>query len=175
MINQYLDTIVDQEEIAAYYEEHKENFQLRSTMVKVAYVILEEDSKQEKEFRQLLSDRDTLDLAHLDALASKYAKSSFLDVDSWLRIDDLLAVVPIEIYNYESFFRKNRFVTFEKDNFVYMLRFEDYLLEQDVSPIEIEADGIRNIILLKRQKELLARMRSQLYEQAQKDRAFEIY
>ena len=175
MIEQYLDTIVDEEEITTYYEEHKENFQLRSAMVKVAYVILEADCKQEKEFRQLLSDRDTLDLAHLDALAEQQALSCFLDVDSWLKIDDLLSAVPIEIYNYESFFRKNRFVSFEKDNLVYLVRFEDYLLEQDVSPIEIEADGIRNIILLKRQKDLLSRMRSELYEQAEKEKVFVIY
>ena len=175
MVEQYLDTIVSQEEIAEYYEEHKENFQLRSTMVKVAYVILEEDCKQEKEFKQLLSNRDTLDLTHLDRLAAEHALSSFLDVDTWLRLEDLLNVVPIEIYNYESFFKKNRFVAFEKDDWVYMVRFEDYLLEKSVSPIEIEAEGIKNIILLKRQKELLARMRTDLYEQAKREKVFEIY
>ena len=175
MIEQYLDTVVSQEEIAAYYEENKENFQLRSTMVKVAYVVLEEDCKQQKEFKQLLSDRDTLDLPHLEALATSHALSSFLDVDSWLRLDDLLSVVPLEIYNYESFFRKNQFVSFGKDNFVYMLRFEDYLLEKSVSPIEIEEQGIRNIILLRRQKELLTRMHTELYEQARKEKVFEIY
>lgn len=175
MIEQYLDTVVSQEEIAAYYDEHKENFQLRSTMVKVVYVILEEYCKQEKEFVQLLSDRDTLDLAHLEVLATHHALSSFLDVDSWLRIEDLLTVVPLEIYNYESFFRKNRFVAFGKDNLVYLVRFEDYLLEKSVSPLEIEEEGIKNIILLKRQKELLARVHSEIYEQAKKEKVFEIY
>ena len=175
MIGQYLDTLVSQEEIAAYYEAHKENFQTRSTMVKVCYVILDEECRQKREFRQLLSDRDTLDMARLSDLASEHALSSFLDVDTWMRLDNLLAVVPLEIYNHESFFRRNKFVTFEKDNLVYMLRFEDYLLEQSVSPIELEADGIRNIILLKRQKELLDRMHSDLYDQAKRDKVFEIY
>lgn len=175
MIEQYLDTVVNEEEIADYYETNKENFQLGSTMVKVAYVILEEDCKQAKEFKQLLSNRDTLDLTHLDALASDHALSSFLDVDTWLRLEDLLEVVPLEIYNYESFFKKNRFVSFEKDNLQYMLRFEDYLLEKSVSPIEIVSEEIRNILLLKRQKELLTRMHSDLYEQAKKEKVFEIY
>lgn len=175
LIEQYLDTVVSQEEIAAYYEDHKDNFQTRSTMVKVAYVILDVDCKHEKEFKKLLSDRDTLDVGHLDALASHSAKYASLDVDSWVRLDDFLAAVPVEIYNHESFLRKNRFVSFEKDNLLYMVRFEDYLLEKSVSPIEIEEDGIRNIILLKRQKELLELMRSDLYEQAKKEKVFEIY
>lgn len=175
LIEQNLDTLVSQEEIAAYYEEHKDNFQTRSTMVKLCYVVLDEDCRHMREFRQLLSDRDTLDMPRLSDLAAQYALSSFLDVDTWMRLDDLLAVVPIEIYNYDSFFRRNKFVTFEKDNLVYMLRFEDYLLEQSVSPLELEADGIRNIILLKRQKELLARMHSDLYDQARREKVFEIY
>ena len=157
LIEQYLDTVVSQEEISTYYEEHKENFQLRSTMVRVAYVILDADCKHEKDFKKLLSDRDTL------------------DVDTWMRLDDFLTIVPIEIFNHESFLRKNRFVSFEKDGFVYMVRFEDYLLEKSVSPLELEEARIKNIILLKRQKELLERMHSELYEQAKNEKVFEIY
>ena len=175
MIEQYLDTIVSDEEIEAYYDEHKESFQLRSTMVRVAYVILDENCKQMKEFKKLMSDRDTLDLTQLDALAEQDAIASYLDVDSWVRLDDFLAKVPIEIYNSESFLKKNRFVTFEKDDFTYMVRFEDYLLEKSVSPIEIEKEGIKDILLLKRKKELLSQMSDGLYEKAKKEKVFEIY
>ena len=175
MIEQYLDTVVSDDEIAAYYEENKANFQLRFTMVKVAYVILDEDCKQKKEFVQLMSNRDTLMLLQLDALASQHAVSSFLDVDNWIRLDDLLMTVPMEIYNTESFLKKNRFVSFEKDNLDYLVRFEDYLMAESVSPIEIESDKIRNIILLRRKKDLLSQMNVDLYEKAMKEHVFEIY
>lgn len=175
MVEQYLDTVVPEEDIVAYYEDNKENFQLRSTMVKVAYVVLEEDCKHAGDFKKLLSDRDTLDMAQLDELAMHHAVASYLDVDTWIRLDDLLSVVPIEIFNSESFLRKNRFVSFEKDNFTYMVRFEDYVLEQSVSPIEIEREDIKNTLLLKRKKELLSRMNEDLYERAMKENVFEIY
>lgn len=175
MIEQYLDTVVSEEEIAAYYEEHKENFQLRSTMVKVAYVILDENCKQLKDMKKLMSNRDTLDLARLNALVEHEAVASFLDVDSWVRLEDLLAKIPMEIYNSESFLKRNKFVSFEKDNLTYLVRFEDYLLEKSVSPIEIEKDGIKDVLLLKRKKELLSQMSVDLYEKAKKDKVFEIY
>lgn len=175
LIEQYLDTIVGEEEIMAYYEEHKENFQLRSNMVKVAYAILPQDTKHEKEFRQLMSARDTLLLSQLDVMASHAAVASFLDVDQWVRLDDLLTQVPIEIYNVESFLKKNRFVAFEKDNLLYMVRFEDYLLEESVTPLELESDNIKNIILLKRKKDLLSKMNEDLFEKAQTEQVFEIY
>lgn len=175
LIDQYLDTVVSEEEIAAYYEEHKENFQLRSPMVRAVYVILPESCNSVKEFKKLMSDRDTLDLMHLDALAEHEAIGSFLDVDTWLRLEDLLAKIPIEIYNTESFLKKNKFVTFEKDNLTYMVRFEEYLLEKSVSPIEIEREGIRHVLLLKRKKELLSQMSVDLYEKAKREKVFEIY
>lgn len=174
LIDQYLDTVVSDEEIAAYYEEHKENFQLRSTMVKVAYIVVDEHCKQLKEMKQLMSNRDTLMISQLDAL-SEHVVSSFLDVDTWVRLEDLLAVVPIEIFNTESFLKRNRFVSFEKDDLVYLVRFEDYLLEKSVSPLEIESDNIKSVILLKRKKDLLSQMNSDLYEKAEKEKVFEIY
>ena len=122
-----------------------------------------------------MSNRDTLMLPHLDALASQHAVSSSLDVDSWIRLDDLLMTIPLEIYNTESFLKKNLFVSFEKDDLVYLVRFEDHLMAESVSPIEIESDNIKNIILLKRKKDLLSQMNIDLYERAVKEKVFEIY
>lgn len=175
IIEQYLDTVVTEDEIAAFYDENMANFQLRSTMVKVAYVILKDDCKHQKDFKQIMSNRDTLMLPQLDVLASQYAVSSFLDVDSWIRLDDLLETVPMEIYNTESFLKRNRFVSFENDNLVYMVRFEDHLMAESVSPLEIESDNIKNIILLRRKKDLLSQINVELYKKAVKEKVFEIY
>lgn len=175
LIEQVLDTVVEEDEILEYYEGNKQNFQLRSTMVKVAYVILQNDTKHKKEFQHLMANPDTLMLPQLDAMADHAAVASFLDVDQWVRLDDLLSQIPLEIYNTESFLRKNRFVSFEKDNLLYMVRFEDYLMEENVSPLELERDNIKNIILLKRKKDLLSKMNEDLYDKAQAEQAFEIY
>lgn len=175
VIEQYLDTIVSDEEIMDYYEQNKQNFQLKATMVKVAYVTLRNDCKQMRELQQLMSNPDTLMLSKVDAIASSCALSSFLDVDSWVRLDDLLSLVPLKMYNAESFLKKNRFVKLEIDNIVYMVRFEDYLMEESASPIEMERANIKNIILLKRQKTLLSQLNNDLYEKAEKENVFEIY
>ncbi|MBQ5958137.1 MAG: hypothetical protein IJL44_02990 [Bacteroidales bacterium] len=175
LIGKYLDTIVSDEEIAAYYEDHKQNFQLRYTMVKVAYVAVDSDNKYLKDFKKLMSNRDTLMLPQLNVLAEHTAATSYFDVDTWVRLDELLERVPLEIYNTESFLKKNRFVSFEKDNLTYMIRFEDYLMEESISPLEIEQANIKNILLLKRQKELLSKMNEDLYKKAEEENVFEIY
>ncbi len=175
LIDQKLDTMVSEEEIEAYYEANKDNFQLHTTMVKAAYVILDEDCKQKDMFQKLMNDRDTLLLQNLDVMANYYAVTSYLDVDNWIRLDELTNAVPIEIYNVESFLKKNRFVRFDWDNYICMVRFEDYLLEESLSPLDMVHDDIREVILTRRKKELLSRMKTSLYETALKNRDFEVY
>ena len=175
LAEQKLDTIVTEEEIEAYYEQNKENFQMRQTMVRAAYVILKSDCEQKSDFQKIMRDSDTLMLQRLDIMATYYAVSSYLDVDNWLRLDELLKIIPIEIYNTESFLKKNRFVMFDKDDFTYLVRFEDYLLEEQISPLEMEKENIKSVIQMKRKKDLLDALKSNLYEKAAKDHVFEIY
>lgn len=175
LIKQKLDTIVGEDEITEFYEQNKEDFQLRTTMVKVAYVILKDDCKQKAAFEKLMNDRDTLMLQHLDVLAMYYAEKSFLDVDHWIRLDELTNIIPIEILNVEKFLKKNKYVRLDSDDYVYMVRFEDYLLEKSISPLEMQYANIRSVILTHRKKALLDRMREAVYEKAKKDHAFEKY
>ncbi|MBR5911813.1 MAG: hypothetical protein IKZ55_07485 [Bacteroidales bacterium] len=175
LIRQKLDTVVGEAEIEAYYEENKDNFQVRSTLVRAAYVILEEDCKQKDQFHKLLSNRDTLMLQNIDMLANDQAVKCYLDVDEWIRLDELTKVVPIEIYNTESFLKKNKYVRFDWNDLTCMVRFEDYLLEKSVMPMELVRDNIKEILLIRRKTELIERMKEAIYEEAKRKHGFEVY
>lgn len=175
LINQKLDTIVSEDEIADYYEQHKEDFQLRNTMVKAAYVILDEGCPHKESFQKLLSDPDTLLLQNIDVLATYYAVKNYLDVDHWMRLDELTSLIPIEIFNAESFLKKTKYVCFEMNEFTYIVRFVDYLLEESTSPLEMERDNIKSVILAHRKQALLEKMKTSLYNKAKREHAFEVY
>ncbi len=175
LINQKLDTIVSEDEIADYYEQHKEDFQLRNTMVKAAYVILDERCPHKETFQKLLSDPDTLLLQNIDVLATYYAVKNYLDVDHWMRLDELTSLIPIEIFNAESFLKKTKYVCFEMNEFTYIVRFVDYLLEESTSPLEMERDNIKSVILAHRKQALLEKMKTSLYNKAKREHAFEVY
>ena len=175
LINQKLDTIVSEDEIADYYEQHKEDFQLRNTMVKAAYVILDEGCPHKETFQKLLSDPDTLLLQNIDVLATYYAVKNYLDVDHWMRLDELTSLIPIEIFNAESFLKKTKYVCFDMNEFTYIVRFVDYLLEESTSPLEMERNNIKSVILAHRKQALLEKMKTSLYNKAKREHAFEVY
>jgi len=175
LIDQKLDTIVNEDEIAEYYEQNKEDFQLRNTMVRVVYVILDEDCKQKADFKKLLNDPDTLMLQNIDIQATYYAVKSYVDVDQWMRLDELTNIVPIQVFNAENFLKKNKFVSFDVNGYTYMVRFVDYLLEESTSPIEMVRNNIKSVILAQRKQTLIEKMQAALYDKAQKEGAFEVY
>ena len=175
IIEQQLDTVVTDDEIEQYYELNKDNFHLRHDMVKVAYAIVKTSSKSLKTLRELLSNKDTLMVQQFNDLAEKEAIQFSSDIDTWVRLDDFLAIIPIEIYNPGNFFKKNKFISYEDDDNTILVRFDDYLLQDAISPLEVEHDDIKSLILLKRKQELLRQMNTDLYNQAKKENAFEVY
>ena len=175
LIKEKLDTLVTEEEIRRYYEENKQNFELRHNLVKAVYAILPIDSKMKPAFVEYMSNPDTLLLDSLDMIASSYALSYYNDTLSWIRFDDLITQIPIETLNQEAYLKSNKFAEIDDPPFSYLLRIEDYLLSEGTSPLEIEYNNIKNILLNQRRQTLLRETQDGLYEQALRQKDFEIY
>lgn len=175
LISEKLDTLVTENEIEAYYENNKENFELRHNMVKVVYAILPIESEMKKAFQNLMKNKDNLDLDSLDVLAGNYAISYYNDTTSWIRFDDLLLQIPLETYNQESFLNNTSFVEIDDAPYSYLVYFNNFLTSEGVSPLDIEHDNIKNIILNKRKQALIKETHQGLYEKALREKVIEIF
>lgn len=175
LIKQKLDTIVTETEISTYYLLNKSSFQLRYNIVKAVYVVLNEDSKELKRFRNLLSNKDTVMSNTIDFLAKQHALSYYIGDEIWIRFDDLLQQIPIETFNQELFLKNNSYVEIKDKPFVYLIRFKDYMISESISPLEMETENIRNIIINKRKQSFLRSMHEELYSKALREEEFEIY
>ena len=61
------------------------------------------------------------------------------------------------------------------NDYTYMVRFVDYLLEESTSPLEMVRDNIKSVILAQRKQALIEKMQTSIYEKAKKEHAFEVY
>jgi len=173
LILEKLDTLINESEIEAYYENNKQNFELRHNMVKVVYAILPIESKMKTAFHSLM--KDNLDLDSLDILAGTYAISYYNDTTSWIRFDDLLLQIPLQTYNQESFLNNTSFVEIDEAPYSYLVHFNNFLTSEGVSPLEIEHDNIKNIILNKRKQALIKETHQGLYDKALREKVIEIF
>jgi len=175
LVRQKLDTLVTEEEIEKYYHEHLADFELKENIVKVQYVILDKEEELEDEFKKLFSLPDSISTDSLEFYSKEYAVPYFLDTATWVRFDDLLATIPIETYNQELFLKGNRFITLSDDRFVYLLKFVDFRIKNDISPLDFKRNDIRDIIINKRKVDLIKKLRADIYKQAILNKDFEVY
>ena len=178
LIRQKLDTVVSEEEISAFYDANMTNFQLRKNILRYAYVKLPLDAAakpQVKKARKLLMSDEPDDVDALQELASK---SLFLfrpDDENWVQFDDMLLELPLDVYDQEGFLQKRDFVEVSDSSFIYLIRITDYKIKESTSPLSLETESIRNIIINRRKTELINRMQQEVFQQALAKKEFEIF
>jgi hypothetical protein len=175
LIKQKLDTLVSDEEIEKYYEGHLNDFELKENIVRLHYVIIDNEPEQEELFENIYLLPDSLMLDSLESFSKVYAKSYFLDTANWVRFDDLLDIIPIETYNRELFLKGSRHISLSDEGFIYLLTFVDFRIKDDTSPLEFEQNDIRKIIINKRKMRLIKQLRIDIYEKGVQNNEFEIY
>lgn len=177
LIRQKLDTAVSDAEIASYYEENTDNFQLKDYIVRVSFAVLDGGipEKDVKKFRKIFSSDEPGRNDGVENLCQQLNAACFTNDTLWLYFNDLLTDIPLEVYNTEAFLKKYRKIEFEKEGRLYFLIVKEYKLKDSVSPLSFEKDNIRNIILNRRKTELLTKMRNDLFNDAFRKKDVEIY
>lgn len=170
ILNQLLDTVVTEAQIADYYNGHQEQFQLKNSIVKVAYVVAPKKTAVDPKLRTLVNkniflDEDVMDL---ELLASRHGFQGYYDVNSWMPFYSLQSVVPIVTYNENLFLRQNRSIVISDDSLTYYVRIIDYKMSDEVSPLELQHDNIQAIILNHRKIETLSKLQADLLSEAEK-------
>lgn len=167
-VENFSDTLFTREELFEYYEQNKDNFQLRSNIVKMRYLKLDKNiSKKDLTFskNKLFNPSQEGD-SLLRIFAEKQAENFYLD-DNWLQFDDVLREVPISSnFSQQRFLQNNRQVNLEDQNYIYLVFFMDFKIKDDISPFEMEESQIKTYILLQKKAAYIAEKRKEVINNA---------
>lgn len=175
LVKQKLDTLVSGEEIEKYYEENKNNFELKDNIIKVIYVKVRKNAPKINQVKEWYRSNDVKDKDALSSYCYQYAENFYLDENTYLLFNDVLKEIPIKLYDQEAFLQNNRNIETQDSVFYYFVNIKGFKIKNSISPLSFEKENIRNIILNKRKLELITRMREDIYNEALKNKSFEIY
>lgn len=175
IVRQQLDTVVSMAEIQAYYNQHRENFELKENIVKVDFVQLPADAKEQPRFRRLWQNGDLRSKTELEKYCIQNGLNYSLFDDSWVFFSDLLKQVPIAAYNQENFLRFNRNVEARDSLYLYLVEFKDFKIKESVAPLSMHQDNIRKIIVNRRKLELIQKLQNDIFEAGMINNYFDIY
>jgi hypothetical protein len=139
------------------------------------YVVINNDKKLSEQFSEYFHLPDSVMLDSLEYNSRMFAQDYFLDTTQWIPFDELLKNIPLEVYNKKLFLENNKFVKIKDKQHVFYVKFVDFKIKDDLSPLALEKENIRMILINKRKMELIREMREKLYRNALNKNEIEIY
>lgn len=175
LINQNLDTVVKDQEIEEYYDKNQKNFQLKDNIVQAIYVKIRSDSPKLRKVKFFAKSDRLADHDSLEVYCKHYAEDYQIIDDEWITFSDLLDRLPIEVFNQESYLNNNKFIQLTEDNYTFFVNFLDFRLSESLSPLSLERNNIKSVILNMRKKQLIKQMQQKIYDEAANRKEFEYY
>lgn len=161
-----LDTLISNEELSDFYEQYKESFQLKESIVKAWYIKAPLDAPDASQASKLIRSQDDDSKAQLEEYCLQHAANFILDSESWLIFNDILKEVPVQTNNPENFLRENSMIELTDEYYRYYLRILDFKLKGSTSPLAFERDNIRDMLINQRKLQFLTQKHNQLYQEA---------
>ncbi len=175
LIRQKLDTVINEEEIASFYKNNQDNFELKDNIIKVIYLRLNKKSPKLNKVKEWYKSSAKKDRKLLEDYCHQYALNYFLDDNTWLLFDDLLKEIPIKTYDKEQFLQNNRIVEIEDSSTIFLVNIKGFMVKNSTSPLSFERNNIKTIIANQRKLILIEQMEKQAYEDAKKGNDVEVY
>ncbi len=175
LIQQKLDTVVSDEEIANYYNQYSSNFILNQNLVKAIFIKIPLTTPDVERLRQWYKSDDSEDKARMEDFCYQYAVNYDNFNNNWVDFSLLLKEIPTKIEDQERFLKYQKYIETKDEEFYYFLRIKEYRLKSDVQPMEYAKPKIKNIILNKRKFSFFDEMENNLYNDALNHNDFEIY
>lgn len=175
LVGQLLDTLITDEQVETYYNENKDNFELQDNIVRALFVKLDKDSKEVDKVRKMMRSSNEEKFLELEAFCAQHAIASYLNVEQWIRFDELIGLIPETPYLNLNYFSRYNYAHVNDSTGHYLLYVKEIQYKNAVSPLEFEAENIRNIILNQRKLKLVQKVEKDIFNEAVSKNQFEIF
>ncbi|MEO5911140.1 MAG: hypothetical protein ABIP95_09650 [Pelobium sp.] len=175
LISQKLDTLVSEQEVKKYYEEHPENFQLKKPILKASYIKLPASAPKIQMVKKLFGSKDMRDIDLVEKYCFKYSTNFSLMDTTWHYTEELENIFPIAKIGERNFDNLNRIFEISENNTLYLIILRDSKFRDSLSPLAFEKENIKNLILNQRKLTLINQMETEVFNEAQKNNELEVY
>ena len=114
-------------------------------------------------------------LLELEDYCQQFAKEYYLADSNWQYFAVINNKLPEIIKKEESFLKNTKSVYFEDEQFIHYIYIRDYKIKGSVSPLALEKEKIRNVLLNKNKIEYLKQLEDELYQNGLALKKIKIY
>ena len=172
LVDNYQDSTVTPDELAAYYEKNKSQYPLKYTIIRCLYFKIDGKDKNLNKLRKEMA-MDQPDVSAIQALGDQ-ANIQFTDTMKWYRALDILEQIPgdrLRIRDLEP----GKSFDVSDSGFHYVIRIIDRVKENDLAPVTFIQDQLTKLILHQKRFKYLENITQELYDQELRKNNIKIY
>lgn len=176
LLGQKLDTTVSLEEVQRYYNEHRDNFTLKTGIVQAKYIMINRSARIKLDSaRSWMKEANEFTQPKLLGFCREYAVRYSVDDSTWYNKDELAALLPVSKFNAENAQFSRSYIEVPDSVYGYLIKFSDYRIKGSDAPLDFVKEEITNIIVNQRKNAFISTIHKSIYDDALKDNEFEVY
>lgn len=174
-VEKNLDTLISEHLCRDYYERYKGSFVYPYSIVKGRFIKISISSPNVKMIESFYHSDKLDDMDEVDRLAKSSAEKYIDSTSGWIPLSYISKEFGEELSILESKLNSKRYFTFEKDNYLYLVRSYERVSAGEITPYDFNTEYIKESILSKRKQDLILNLERTLLEDALKDNKLIIY
>ncbi|MFM9952232.1 MAG: hypothetical protein ACKV1O_30150 [Saprospiraceae bacterium] len=166
LVEELLDSMITQDELHAFYEKNKEQYQLETPIVRCYLVKVPLPVPEAEKLRDLWSGSDNKkNFSALVNYCNSHAEAHLLDKATWYSVEDIAEQLPKGTLTADNISAKLDFI--QRDGrFEYLFKVFEVKNRKDIAPLEYIEEQARKYILHQRKIKLLEQKKEEMYERA---------
>ena len=175
LINQNFDTTILPQAVSDYYTQYHEEFKLVKNIFKGRYIVVDKSAPKLKALSKWYKSDKVESVEALTDYCQQFAKEYYLADSSWQYFATINKKLPELIIEEEYFLEHTKGVWLEDEQYRYYIYIKDYQIKGSISPLALERDKIRNVLLNKNKIQYLKQLEDELYQNGLALKKIKIY
>lgn len=175
LVKRNLDTSITNTELSVTYNQNKELFVLKESLLKLRYINIKSNISNADEIKRRFKRYNDNDQAILDTISIQF-NSFFLNDSIWIKADQVVSKIkPLQKGFNKLLLKKPNFIQLNDSLELYLIQINEVLATGSQAPIEYVLPTLRQIIINQRKLKLVGQLKNEIVNDAIKNKKFEIY
>lgn len=175
LVKQNLDTTITNQELEEVYNQNKELFVLKEDLIKLRYINHDKNLPNSNEIKRRFRRYNAEDRTVLDTISLQF-NSFFLNDSVWIKSSQVISKIkPLKKGFNKVLLKKINFIQLKDSLGLYLMEVKDLLEIGSQAPMAYALPTLKQIIINKRKLKLVNQLKSEIVDDAIKNKKFEIY
>ena len=175
LVNQNLDTSITKQELEDVYANNKQLFILKEDLLKMRYVNVNSKLSNLDEVKKRFKRFNAEDKIRLDSISIQF-NSFYLKDSIWIKSEQVISKInPLQLGFNKVLLKKPNFIQLKDSLGLYLMQINAVLERGDQAPVAYVLPTLKQIIINNRKLKLIKQLKSDIVNDAIKNKKFEIY